>query len=105
MVTLIFSLLGWGVIPLGPGLALSDFSLGILYSLALSSIGVYGILFAVTDFPDVLYCSTSCSSISFPFALSDRYFFMLSIFFFTSSISFSNSSSSILSSLILIDVV
>lgn len=31
MVTLIFSLLGWGVIPLGPGLALSDFSLGILY--------------------------------------------------------------------------
>ncbi|KAH0446767.1 hypothetical protein IEQ34_024393 [Dendrobium chrysotoxum] len=33
MVTLIFSLLGWGVIPLGPGLALS-------------SIGVYGILFA-----------------------------------------------------------
>ncbi|KAL0902978.1 hypothetical protein M5K25_028319 [Dendrobium thyrsiflorum] len=28
MVTLIFSLLGWGVIPLGPGLALSDFSLG-----------------------------------------------------------------------------
>jgi NADH:ubiquinone oxidoreductase subunit H len=46
MVTLIFSLLGWGVIPFGPGLALSDFSLGILYSLALSSIGVYGILFA-----------------------------------------------------------
>lgn len=46
IVTLIFSLLGWGVIPFGPGLALSDFSLGILYSLALSSIGVYGILFA-----------------------------------------------------------
>jgi NADH:ubiquinone oxidoreductase subunit H len=46
IITLIFSLLGWGVIPFGPGLALSDFSLGILYSLALSSIGVYGILFA-----------------------------------------------------------
>nr|YP_001492833.1 NADH dehydrogenase subunit 1 [Tilletia indica]YP_001876483.1 ND1 [Tilletia walkeri]ABI95821.1 NADH dehydrogenase subunit 1 [Tilletia indica]ABP03929.1 ND1 [Tilletia walkeri]APT42124.1 NADH dehydrogenase subunit 1 [Tilletia indica] len=46
MLSLIFSLLGWGVIPFGPGLALSDFSLGILYSLALSSIGVYGILFA-----------------------------------------------------------
>ena len=30
MVTLIFSLLGWGVIPLGPVLDLSDFSLGIL---------------------------------------------------------------------------
>jgi NADH:ubiquinone oxidoreductase subunit H len=46
IISLIFSLLGWGVIPFGPGLALSDFSLGILYSLALSSIGVYGILFA-----------------------------------------------------------
>lgn len=44
--TLIFSLLGWGVIPFGEGLALSDFSLGILYTLALSSLGVYGILFA-----------------------------------------------------------
>lgn len=46
IISLIFSLLGWGVIPFGAGLALSDFSLGILYSLALSSIGVYGILFA-----------------------------------------------------------
>lgn len=44
--TLIFSLLGWGIIPLGQGLALSDFSLGVLYSLALSSLGVYGILFS-----------------------------------------------------------
>ncbi len=44
--TLIFSLLGWGIIPLGQGLSLSDFSLGILYTLALSSLGVYGILFA-----------------------------------------------------------
>lgn len=46
LLALIFSLLGWGVIPFGEGLTLSDFSLGILYSLALSSIGVYGILFA-----------------------------------------------------------
>ena len=46
MISLIFSLLGWGVIPFGEGLTLTDFSLGILYSLCLSSIGVYGILFA-----------------------------------------------------------
>lgn len=44
--SLIFSLLGWGVIPFGEGLVLFDFSLGLLYSLALSSLGVYGILFA-----------------------------------------------------------
>ena len=44
--TLIFSLLGWGIIPFGEGLTLFDFPLGILYTLALSSLGVYGILFA-----------------------------------------------------------
>ncbi len=41
MVTLIFSLLGWGIIPLGPVLDLSDFSLGILPSL--SRIPVFGV--------------------------------------------------------------
>jgi NADH-ubiquinone oxidoreductase chain 1 len=46
VLTLIFSLLGWGIIPFGQGLALSDFSLGILYTFALSSLGVYGILLA-----------------------------------------------------------
>lgn len=46
IISLIFSLLGWGVIPFGAGLAISDFSLGILYSLAISSLGVYGVLFA-----------------------------------------------------------
>ena len=44
--TLIFSLLGWGIIPFGQGLAISDFSLGILYTFALSSLGVYGVLLA-----------------------------------------------------------
>ena len=44
--TLIFSLLGWAVIPFGDGLVLFDFSLGILYTLALSSLGIYGVLFA-----------------------------------------------------------
>lgn len=44
--TLLFSLLGWGIIPLGQGLVLFDFSLGILFTLALSSLGVYGVLLA-----------------------------------------------------------
>nr|YP_009498204.1 NADH dehydrogenase subunit 1 [Lactarius deliciosus]AWX52990.1 NADH dehydrogenase subunit 1 [Lactarius deliciosus] len=44
--SLIFSLLGWGIIPFGQGLSLSDFSLGILYTVALSSLGIYGVLFA-----------------------------------------------------------
>ena len=40
--TLIFSLLGWGIIPFGQGLTLFDYSLGIIYTLTLSSLGVYG---------------------------------------------------------------
>jgi NADH-ubiquinone oxidoreductase chain 1 len=46
IITLIFSLLGYLVIPYGPGLALSDFNLGILYMLAVSSLATYGILLA-----------------------------------------------------------
>ena len=46
VITLIFSLLGYAVIPYGPGLAITDFNLGILYMLALSSLSTYGILLA-----------------------------------------------------------
>lgn len=46
IITLIFSLLGYAVIPYGPGLAVSDFNLGILYMLAVSSLATYGILLA-----------------------------------------------------------
>ena len=42
--TLILSLLGWAIVPFGQGICLTDFNLGILYTLALSSLGVYGIL-------------------------------------------------------------
>jgi len=46
VITLIFSLLGYAVIPYGPGLVISDFNLGILYMLAVSSLATYGILLA-----------------------------------------------------------
>lgn len=46
IITLIFSLLGYAVIPYGPGLTLFDFNLGILFMLAVSSIATYGILLA-----------------------------------------------------------
>jgi hypothetical protein len=45
--TLILSFLGWAIIPFGQGLSITDFNLGILYTLALSSLGVIGILFKV----------------------------------------------------------
>jgi NADH:ubiquinone oxidoreductase subunit H len=46
IITLIFSLLGYLVIPYGSGLYISDFSLGIIYMLAVSSLATYGILLA-----------------------------------------------------------
>lgn len=46
IITLIFSLLGYAVIPYAPGMAIADFDLGILYMLAMSSLSTYGILLA-----------------------------------------------------------
>ena len=45
-ITLVFALMGWAVMPLGPGAAIADLELGVLYSLAVSSVGVYGVLLA-----------------------------------------------------------
>jgi NADH-ubiquinone oxidoreductase chain 1 len=46
ILTLIFALLGYAVVPFGTGLSISDFDLGILYMLAVSSLSTYGILLA-----------------------------------------------------------
>jgi len=44
IITLITALLGWLVIPVGPALTLGDLDNGILFSLAIGSIGVFGTL-------------------------------------------------------------
>ncbi|CAM9089993.1 unnamed protein product [Phaeothamnion confervicola] len=44
MLTFFLSLIGWAVIPLGKGAVIADLDLGILYLLAVSSLGVYGIV-------------------------------------------------------------
>jgi NADH-ubiquinone oxidoreductase chain 1 len=46
IITLNFALLGYAVIPYGPGLTIADLGLGILYMLAVSSLSTYGILLA-----------------------------------------------------------
>ncbi len=46
MVTFILALVGWAVIPFGAGIVLADINVGILYLLAISSLGVYGIIMA-----------------------------------------------------------
>jgi NADH-ubiquinone oxidoreductase chain 1 len=46
IVTLIFSLYGYAMIPYGPGISVYDYNLGLLYILAVSSLATYGILLA-----------------------------------------------------------
>jgi NADH-quinone oxidoreductase subunit H len=46
MITFILSLVGWAVIPFAEGWVLSDMNVGVLYILAVSSLGVYGIIMA-----------------------------------------------------------
>jgi NADH-ubiquinone oxidoreductase chain 1 len=46
IITLVFALLGYAVIPYGPGLSLGDMELGIFFMLAVSSLATYGILLA-----------------------------------------------------------
>jgi NADH-ubiquinone oxidoreductase chain 1 len=46
IITLAYSLYGYAVIPFGPGIAITDFNLGLLYTLAVSSLATYGILLA-----------------------------------------------------------
>ena len=44
VLTLVMAFLAWGVIPVAPGWVISDINLGVLYVLAISSMGVYGII-------------------------------------------------------------
>jgi len=46
MITFVLALVGWAVIPFGEGLVLADINVGVLYLLAISSLGVYGIIMA-----------------------------------------------------------
>ncbi len=44
MVSMVLALVAWAVIPFAPGWVLSDINVGVLYLLAISSLGVYGII-------------------------------------------------------------
>lgn len=46
IISLTFALLGWLIIPFGSGLTLADLQLGILYTLAVTSLGIFGTLLA-----------------------------------------------------------
>src|SRR5947207_1108863 len=55
IITLIFSLLGYAVIPFGPGLSISDYNLGILYMLAVSSLAEYSSIVLICILTTILF--------------------------------------------------
>ncbi len=46
MITLASAFLGWGVMPFGPSIVIGDISNGLLYYLAIGSVGIFGVLLA-----------------------------------------------------------
>jgi NADH-quinone oxidoreductase subunit H len=46
ILTFTLALIGWAVIPFGPGMVLSNINVGLLYILAVSSLSVYGVVIA-----------------------------------------------------------
>jgi NADH-quinone oxidoreductase subunit H len=46
VLTFTVALVGWAVVPFGPAMALANINVGLLYLLAISSLGVYGVIIA-----------------------------------------------------------
>ncbi|PSJ39785.1 NADH-quinone oxidoreductase subunit NuoH [Allosphingosinicella deserti] len=46
ILTFTVALIGWAVVPFGDGMVLADINVGLLYMLAVSSLGVYGVIIA-----------------------------------------------------------
>ena len=46
MITFVLAMIGWAVIPVAKGFVISNINVGVLYLLAVSSLGVYGVIIA-----------------------------------------------------------
>ena len=91
IISLVFSLIGWAIIPFGNGLALADINLGILFTLAISSMSIYGVLLAGwsanSKYAFLGSLRSSAQMISYELILSSA---ILTVIFITGTFNFTN---------------
>lgn len=86
IITLVMAFLAWAVVPVAPGWVMSDLNLGVLYVLAISSLGVYGIIIggwaSNSKYPFMGALRSAAQMISYEVSIG---FIILTVIFLTGS--------------------
>lgn len=91
IITLVMAFLAWAVVPIAPGWVMSDVNVGILYVLAISSLGVYGIIIggwaSNSKYPFMGALRSAAQMISYEVSIG---FIILTVIFLTDSMNLSD---------------
>ncbi len=86
IITLVMAFLAWAVMPVAPGWVISDINIGVLYILAISSLGVYGIIIggwaSNSKYPFMGALRSTAQMISYEVSIG---FIILTVIFLTGS--------------------
>ncbi len=86
IITLVMAFLAWAVVPVAPGWVMSNINIGILYVLAISSLGVYGIIIggwaSNSKYPFMGALRSTAQMISYEVSIG---FIILTVIFLTGS--------------------
>ena len=90
IITLVMAFLAWAVVPIAPGWVMSNVNVGILYVLAISSLGVYGIIIggwaSNSKYPFMGALRSTAQMISYEVSIG---FIILTVIFLTGSMNLS----------------
>ena len=90
IITLVMAFLAWAVVPVAPGWVMSNVNIGILYVLAISSLGVYGIIIggwaSNSKYPFMGALRSTAQMISYEVSIG---FIILTVIFLTGSMNLS----------------
>ncbi|NNE58138.1 MAG: NADH-quinone oxidoreductase subunit NuoH [Hellea sp.] len=86
IIALVMAFLAWAVVPVAPGWVISDINIGVLYVLAISSLGVYGIIIggwaSNSKYPFMGALRSAAQMISYEVSIG---FIILTVIFLTGS--------------------